>query len=120
MASVADATDDASLPRSGPPLPGLARTARGGLGDPPTWATGPEALAVCLHRLNRRRVGLIAAVVGTLLVGINQGAVLASGHMTWMVWVRVLLDYLIPASVSTMGVLAGSRRSNRESRADTP
>lgn len=79
---------------------------------PPTWTTATEALAVCLHRPNRRRVGLIAAVVGTLLVGINQGAVLASGHIGWLVWVRVALDYLIPICVSSMGVLAGSRRSD--------
>jgi low temperature requirement protein LtrA len=65
---------------------------------------------VCLYRPNRRRVALIAAVVGTLLVGINQGSVLASGHLDWVVWVRVLLDYLIPACVSTLGVLAGCRR----------
>jgi len=52
-------------------------------------------------------------VVGTLLVGINQGVVLASGHFDWLVWVRVALDYVIPACVSSMGVLAGSRRSDR-------
>jgi len=78
---------------------------------PPTWVTAPEALAVCLHRPNLRRVALIAAVVGTVLVGINQGSVLADGHLGWVVWVRIILDYLIPACVSTMGVLAGSRRS---------
>jgi len=43
----------------------------------PTWTTATEALAVCLHRPNRRCVGLIAGVVGTLLVGINLVAVLA-------------------------------------------
>lgn len=78
---------------------------------PPTWASGHEALAVCLHRPNRRRIALIAAVVGTFLVGINQGSILLSGHAGWVVWIRVLLDYLTPACVSTMGVLAGSRRA---------
>lgn len=77
---------------------------------PPTWDSAAEALAVCLHRPNRRRVALIAAAVGTLLVGINQGSVLARGDLGWVVWVRIVLDYLIPACVSTMGVLAGSRR----------
>jgi hypothetical protein len=74
---------------------------------PPTWTTAPEALAVCRHRPNRRRAALIAAVVGIALVGINQGSVLASGHLDWVVWVRMALDYLIPACVSTMEVLAG-------------
>lgn len=79
---------------------------------PATWATGPEALAVCLHRPNRRRVGLVAAVVGTLLVAANQGSVLASGRLGWPTWASVLLDYLVPAYVSTLGVLAGSRRGD--------
>ena len=83
-------------------------------GTPPTWDSAREALAVCLHRPNRRRVALIAAVVGTLLVGINQGSILAGGHLGWVVWVRMVLDYLIPACVSTMGVLAGSRRAAPE------
>ena len=78
---------------------------------PPTWSNKREAVAVCLHRPNRRRVGMIAIGIGTVLVGINQGSVLASGHLNWVVGLRIVLDYLIPAFVSTMGVLAGSRRS---------
>ena len=77
---------------------------------PPSWGTAAEALAVCLHRPNRRRIALIAAVVGTLLAGINQGGVLVSGHANWVVGARVALDYVIPTCVSTMGVLAGTRR----------
>lgn len=77
---------------------------------PPTWATRREAAAVCRYRPNRRRIGAIAAVVGTVLVGVNQGSVLIDGRPGPLVWVRVGLDYLIPACVSTMGVLAGSRR----------
>ncbi len=78
--------------------------------DPPTWANGREAFGICLHRPNRRRVSLIAATVGTLLVGVNQGSSLASGHLSLVVWVRVGLDYLIPSVVSTLGLLSGSRR----------
>lgn len=77
---------------------------------PPTWACASEAVGVCLYRPNRRRVVAIALVVGSLLVAINQGGILASGHLGWIVWLRMALDYLIPACVSTMGVLAGSRR----------
>jgi hypothetical protein len=50
-------------------------------------------------------------LVGSLLVAINQGGALASGRVSWILWVRMALDYLIPACVSTMGVLAGSRRT---------
>jgi len=80
---------------------------------PPTWSNLAEAMRVCRHRPNRRRVTGICLVVGTVLVGINQGATLASGRLDWVVWVRIVLDYVIPACVSTMGVLAGSRRSTQ-------
>jgi hypothetical protein len=79
--------------------------------SPPTWAHASEAVAVCLYRPNRRRVAAIASTVGTVLVGVNQGGALAAGRFGWVTWVRVALDYLIPTCVSTMGVLAGSRRS---------
>jgi len=84
-------------------------------GRPPTWGSWSEALAVCAHWPNRRRIALIAAVVGTILVGVNQGSNLAAGHLYPLLWVRVGLDYLIPSLVSTMGLLAGSRRRDHRS-----
>ena len=96
-----------------PPGPDAAPSSLDRVDSPPSWRTAAEALAVCLHRPNGRRIALIAAVVGTLLVGTNQGGVLASGHVSWVVWARVALDYVIPACVSTMGVLAGTRRGTR-------
>lgn len=70
---------------------------------------------MCMYSPNRRRVAAIALVVGSLLTGINDGGVLASGRLGRTVWVRVVFDYLIPACVSTMGVLAGSRRKGAAS-----
>jgi hypothetical protein len=67
---------------------------------------------VCRYGPNRRRIAAIAAVVGTVLVGVNQGSVLVAGRLSPLVWVRVGLDYVIPGCVSTMGVLAGSRRNS--------
>ena len=72
--------------------------------SPPTWTCASEA------------VDVIAVVVGSLLVVINEGGTLASGHVGWVVWVRVALDYLIPVCVSTLGVLAGSRRKGTASQ----
>lgn len=100
----------------GTPAPGASVTETPGNAGtastaPPTWATAKEALGVCLHRPNRRRIAAIAAVVGTLLIAINEGGALAAGQLGWALWVRAALDYVIPTCVSTMGVLAGSRRT---------
>ncbi len=83
---------------------------------PPTWTCVSEAFDVCLFPPNRKRIAAIALVVGSLLVAINQGGTLASGREDWVVWIRVALDYLIPTCVSTLGVLAGSRRNGAASR----
>ncbi|MDA8314172.1 MAG: nitrate/nitrite transporter NrtS [Actinomycetota bacterium] len=103
------ASDDTSGSRE----PGLVEA-------PPTWTCASEAVDVCLFPPNRRRIGVIALVVGSLLVAVNQGGTLASGHMGWVVWVRVALDYLIPTCVSTLGVLAGSRRNGAGSQRGAP
>ncbi len=104
--------------RARPPSTSEASTAGGPARAeaPPTWTCASEAFDVCLFPPNRRRIAAIAFVVGSLLVAINQGGTLASGHEDWVVWIRVALDYLIPACVSTLGVLAGSRRNGAASR----
>lgn len=76
----------------------------------PTWRTAREAWSVLRYGPHRHRITVITAVVGTVLVGINQSTVLASGHIDWLVWIRIALDYLVPACVSSMGVLSGTRR----------
>lgn len=78
-------------------------------GTPPSWRTLSEALRVCAYRPNRRRIYFIALTVGTLLVVINQGGVVMSGNVDMATWVRIGADYLTPACVSTMGLLAGSK-----------
>jgi len=103
------ASSDASKPED--PRPAEA---------PPTWTCASEAVDVCLFPPNRNRIAAIAVVVGSLLVAINQAGTLASGHVNWAVGIRVALDYLIPACVSTMGVLAGSRRSGAASQQGAP
>jgi len=59
---------------------------------PPTWTCTSEAVDVCLFPPNRKRIAAIALVVGTLLVAINQGGTIASGDVSWVVWIRVALD----------------------------
>jgi hypothetical protein len=56
-----------------------------------------------------RRSTLIALVVGSVLVAINQGDALVAGR--WdraLIW-KVLLTYLVPFVVATWGALINSR-----------
>ncbi|MBI3635905.1 MAG: nitrate/nitrite transporter NrtS [Candidatus Rokubacteria bacterium] len=66
-----------------------------------------------LHRpLLRRSLG-IAAVVGTVLVAINQGdAVLAGRWPAALAW-KIPLTYLVPFVVATWGALVNTRVSSR-------
>ena len=58
-----------------------------------------------------RRSTMTALVVGTLLVLINQGAVLISGQLpSSLVW-QVPLTYCVPFCVATWGALSNSCRS---------
>jgi hypothetical protein len=58
-----------------------------------------------------RRSARVALVVGTLLVLINQGTVLAAGafppELTW----KIPLTYLVPFCVATWGALSNSQRA---------
>jgi hypothetical protein len=51
----------------------------------------------------------VAAVVGTLLSAVNQGAVIAGGDATWATWVRVGVNYVVPFAVASVGFLSACR-----------
>jgi hypothetical protein len=58
-----------------------------------------------------RRSALIALVVGSVLVAINQGDVILAGRWDMaLVW-KVPLTYLVPFVVATWGALLNSRVS---------
>ena len=61
------------------------------------------------HRPMLRRSLGIAAVVGTLLLAINQGDVLLSGRWPAALAWKVPLTYLVPFVVATWGALLNSR-----------
>ncbi len=88
--------------------------AKAGVPAPPTWDRLPGALAVCTHRPNRRRTLSISAVVGTVLVTINQSGPLVRGNIHPLLLGRIALDYLIPFLVSNLGVLSASRRPQED------
>ncbi|HEV2583072.1 MAG TPA: nitrate/nitrite transporter NrtS [Ktedonobacteraceae bacterium] len=57
-----------------------------------------------------RRSAQTSLVVGTLLVAINQGAVLLQGHISPALLWEIPLTYLVPFCVSTWGALTNTRR----------
>jgi hypothetical protein len=56
-----------------------------------------------------RRSTLTALVVGTVLVAINQGTVLAAGDLPLALAWKVPLTYAVPFCVATWGALINSR-----------
>lgn len=77
----------------------------------PTWATAREALRVVSYRRHLRATSRIAAVVGTVLFAINQLDVVASGRTTTTTWVKAAVTYLVPFTVSNLGILTATRRT---------
>jgi len=56
-----------------------------------------------------RRSTLIALIVGTLLLAINQGDVLLTGRWDWTLAWKAPLTYLVPFVVATWGTLLNIR-----------
>lgn len=58
-----------------------------------------------------RRAALpVALVVGTLLVALNQGSTIVSGHLDSTVVWRACLNYLVPYVVSSVGYLRAANQ----------
>jgi len=77
--------------------------------DPDWRARVRDACAFCARPRNLRRTVRIALVVGVVLTGINQGAVIAGGEATTLTWVRCGLNFVVPFLVSNAGLLSGRR-----------
>jgi len=76
-----------------------------------TWVRYSEALRMFLRGATLGPASRIAVVVGTWLSLINQGHGIASGHPPW---VKIVLNYLTPFVVASLGFLAARRRRNVE------
>ena len=48
----------------------------------------------------------VAAVVGTLLVAINQGDRMLSGQLDTVAWLKIGLTYLVPYGVATYAAVS--------------
>jgi phosphoribosylformylglycinamidine synthase len=66
----------------------------------------------------RRRSTFIALVVGPILTAINQGDFLFSGQ--GLDWTKVVLTFVVPYVVATLGALGGHRDATAPCQAETP
>jgi hypothetical protein len=67
------------------------------------------AIDVCCARPTLRRTAGIAAVVGVVLTGINEGDSFVHGDVSAATGVKMGLNFVVPFVVSNLGVLAGTR-----------
>jgi hypothetical protein len=68
------------------------------------------AVEICCARPTLRRTTRIAAVVGVVRTGINEGDSLVHGNVSAATGVKMALNFVVPFIVSNLGVLAGTRR----------
>ena len=77
-----------------------------------TWDGPAQALGLFLRGHTLRTAVPTALIVGTVLCGVNQGSVLIAGQATTGTWVRMVINYMVPFLVASIGYL-GARRTRR-------
>lgn len=60
-----------------------------------------------------RRAALMALVVGHVLAAINHGDRILAGTMTTGDWLKVVLTFLVPYTVSTISSILAAREQER-------
>jgi len=83
---------------------------------PPPWSSPREACALIARGHTFRTGVVVASVVGTILSSVNEGTVIASGHLGVSTWARVATNYLVPFVVASVGYLAPFRRRRGANR----
>lgn len=83
---------------------------------PPPWSSSREACVLIARGYTFRTGVVVASVVGTILSGVNEGTVIASGHLGVSTWARVATNYLVPFVVASVGYLAPFRRRRGTNR----
>jgi ABC-type methionine transport system permease subunit len=56
-----------------------------------------------------RRSLIIGLIVGTILTAINQGNILAQGHLPAVLYWKIPLTYCVPFCVATTGAILNAR-----------
>ena len=75
----------------------------------PPWRTPWEATVLICRGVTFHTAVRVALVVGTILTVVNQGSVMVGGDSTIATWIRVVINYLVPYLVSSIGYLAPFR-----------
>ncbi|MBS4728240.1 nitrate/nitrite transporter NrtS [Mycobacterium sp. SM1] len=88
--------------------------------DPPTWSRPRQAMALFARGRTVRTATPTAALVGTVLSLVNQGAIIAGGHADGGTWLRVAVNYLVPFCVASVGYLSAHRTPRRPRPAAGP
>jgi len=77
---------------------------------PETWSGLRAGAGMMLRRSTLRKTIAIALVVGTILSTINQGYLIWGGRATYVTWIRVVANYVVPFCVSSTGFLTATHR----------
>jgi membrane protease YdiL (CAAX protease family) len=78
-----------------------------------TWSDLHDVPRVVLYPRHLRRTALIALVVGSVLFAINHLDEVLRGSATRVTWIKIAVTYLVPFTVSNLGLLVGSRVRKR-------
>lgn len=60
-----------------------------------------------------QRAAKVAAIVGTILVAINQGSFILAGELSTALFIKIPLTYLVPYCVSTYAAVGALRDQQR-------
>ena len=75
----------------------------------PPWRTVPEALRLIGRGVTFRTASRVSLLVGTVLSAVNQGSVILNGHADAATWSRVVVNFIVPYTVASVGYLAPFR-----------
>ncbi len=75
-----------------------------------TWRGWRQGARVLGRPAYLCRTTVTALVVGTVLFAINQLNVVLDGKADTLLWVKVAVTYLVPFTVSNIGILIATRR----------
>lgn len=85
------------------------------------WDTVGQAIGLFLRGHTLRTAAPTALIVGTVLCAVNQGATpLPRSAATIGTWVRMVINYLVPFLVASVGYLGARRGVRRASGRSDP